>query len=622
MARHQPVPATPASTPFAPVRAEHKASQRIGKAYELLAGQPVSLAGLSHETRGEVVVSAVCDDTGHIVVLSRVRDTVWELWPFINTPNILDDQKRINWSGIPEPYREACQNVLYAYWKQGREGWPLPGVSTLQNVMKGLRTFCRYAATLRLPSLADLQPLHLANFVHVQKVAGLAPTTLTRRFSVVELLHRFSDEHKGTLSFHPWPESSALDMAGQTMTREADARKVSLTPLIPVEVAQILFRHAEGILSRAEELLDVRDRGERSAFKDPEITTIRDACFYLCGVLTGMRSSELSSIELGAGRTETKHGITFHWLASIEHKTKKGAVEYLMPAMGHRILRIMERWSAPLREWLAEQIATLERRSGERTAKELQWLSTARSNCNRLFLGSGKSGIVSISANAWSRNLKRFARAAGTDWGLAPHQMRRLYAYTFVRHRLGDLLFLKEQFKHSSIDMSQLYGANPRLDSALYDDILTELMQYKTKVVAQWLDKDEPLAGGAGRKVMALRAYDFENRKQLITETSRRVNLRSTGHSWCLAQDEGCGGSGIYAKGACGTCHNGLIDTRFVPVWQEAYRHHKELLTDAEALGPGAVKRVKEDLARAAKILIDLGIDPEQGEEDVQSGAG
>lgn len=488
--------------------------------------------------------------------------------------------------------------------------------------MKGLRKFCRYAASLRLLSLADLQPLHLANFVHLQKVAGLAPGTLASQFMVVELLHRFRDEHKGTLTFHPWPESSAVGMAGRTMTREADARKVGLTPLIPVDVAQTLFLYAEGILNRAEELLDERDQGERSAFKDPEITAIRDASFYLIGVLTGMRSSELSSIEVGAGRPETKNGITFHWLASIEHKTNKGAVECLMPAMGHRLLHIMERWSAPLRKRLAEQIVTLERQTGKRTAEELQWLATARSNRNRLFLGSGKSGIVPISATAWGYNLKRFARAAGADWDLAPHQMRRLYAYTFVRHRLGDLLFLKEQFKHSSIDMSQLYGANPWQDPALYGDILTELMQYKAKVVAQWLEKDEPLTGGAGRKIMELRAHDFKNRTELITETSRRVNMRSTGHSWCLAQGEGCGGSGIYAKGTCGTCHNGLIDTRFVPVWQEAYRHHKELLTDAEALGPGAVKRVKEDLALAAKILTDLGIDPEQGGEDAQSAAG
>lgn len=622
MARCQPVPAPPAATPSAPARSERKARQRIGKAYELLAGQPVSLAGLPPEVRGEVVVSAVRDDTDNIVVLSRVKDMVWYLWPFVTTPNTQDCKKHLDWSGIPEPYREACQNVLYAYSKLGREGWSPPGVSTLQHFLKGLRVFCRYTASLGIPSLAKLQPLHIANFVHVLKAAGLVPNTLVGRFSAVELLYVFRDEHGETLPFHPWPESSAVDMAGWTMKRREDVRNVGLTPLIPVDVAQTLFLYAESFLNRAEELLNMRDRGERSAFKNPEITAIRDACFYLSGVLTGMRSSELSSIEVGAGRTETKNGITFHWLASIEHKTKKGAVEYLMPAMGHRLLHIMERWSAPLRKRLAEQIATLERQSGERTAKELQWLATARSNRNRLFIGSGPRGIVALSAIAWCTNLKRFARAAGTEWDLAPHQMRRLYAYTFVRHRLGDLLFLKEQFKHSSIDMSQLYGANPRQDPALYDDILTELMQYKARVVAQWLEKDEPLAGGAGRKIMELRAHDFENRKELITETSRRVNMRSTGHSWCLAQDEGCGGSGIYAKGSCGTCHSGLIDTRFVPVWQEAYRHHKELLTDAEALGPGAVKRVNEDLARAAKILTDLGIDPEQGEEDAQSAAG
>ncbi|MBP4052196.1 tyrosine-type recombinase/integrase [Chromobacterium violaceum] len=616
MARRKPAPATPSDTPSAPARAERQARQRIGKAYELLASQPVSLAGLPPEVRGEVVVSAVRDDTDNIVVLSRVKDMVWDLWPFVTTPNTSDSKKRLYWSGIPKPYREACQNVLYAYWKLGREGWSPPGVSTLHKFLHGLRGFCRYAASLGLPSLAELQPLHIANFVHVLKSAGFAPNTMVGQFSAVELLYLFRDEHGETLPFHPWPESSAKDMAGMTVKRSEDTRKVGLTPLIPVDVAQTLFLYAEGILNRAEELLDARDRGEHSAFKVPEISAIRDACFYLSGVLTGMRLSELSSIEVGAGRTETKNGITFHWLASIEYKTKKGAVEYLMPAMGHSLLHIMERWSAPLRKRLAEQIATLERQSGERTAKELQWLATARSNRNRLFIGCGPKGIVAISDTTCLRNLKRFARTAGADWDLAPHQMRRLYAYTFVRHRLGDLLFLKEQFKHSSIDMSQLYGANPRQDPALYDDILTELMQYKAKVVVQWLEKDEPLAGGAGRKIMELRAHDFENRQELITETSRRVNMRSTGHSWCLAQDEGCGGSGIYAKGSCGTCHSGLIDTRFVPVWQEAYRHHKELLTDAEALGPGVMKRVNEDLARAAKILTDLGIDPEQGEED------
>lgn len=617
MAKHPPktiagqtaasaVPETSQTTP-----APREARKRIEKAYSVLADQPASLVGLSPEERAQVIVSAVIDNAGNTMVISRVGDLVWNLWPFVTTPNTRDSDKRLDWKGIAEPYREAVQNVLYAYWKQGRAGWALPGVSQLRTRLSGLLLFCRYCNELNLSSLGDLHPIHIANFVHEQKKAGKRPKSLTQIFFAVELLYHFRGEHEGTLGFQPWPDSSALDMAGGSGQQGEDSRKVGLTPLIPVDVAQVLAGYAMRVLGQADALLDARGRGERSAFRDREITTIRDACFYLIGVLTGMRSSELSSIEVGAGRTEERNGFVFHWLTSIEHKTKKGVVDYLMPSMGHRILHVMERWSEPHRQRLGEQIAAMEQKTSPLTKKELQWLATARSNTRRLFLGNATGGITPVSGSGWSKNLKQFARAARTDWNLAPHQMRRLYAFTFVRHKLGDMLFLKEQFKHSSIDMSQLYGSNPRQDRALYDDILSELLRYKGEVIATWLEKDEPLAGGAGKKIMEMRAQEFPDRKALVMESSKRVLMRSNGHAWCLAQDEGCGGSGIYAKGSCGGCGNGLIDRRFVPIWQEAYRHHTELLKDAQAWGPGAIKRVSTDLEQAAKTLRDLGINPE-----------
>ena len=598
------------------VRATRK---RIGKAYELLADQPMSLAGLTDLERGNVVVSAVLDDDGNTVVLSRVKDLVWEMWPFVTTPNTRENKKRLAWSVIPEAYREACQNVLYHYWKVGRAGWEAPGVSTLHKTLQSLRVVCRFADSLKLGSLADMGGLHIANFVVDQKKRGLAPSSQLKQFLALELLFLFRSQHCEALQVHPWPDSSAKEMAGLAGQKGEDARKVGLTPLIPVDVAQRLFLYAEGILGRADALLDERDRGERSAFKDPEIIGIRNACFYKLGVLTGVRSSEQSSVENGAGRTEVKNGITYHWVTSVEHKTKKGLVEYLMPADGHDILRILERWAKPYQERLAQQIAEMERKASKRTAKELQWLANARTNTRKLFMGNGPSGITPVSGIGWSVILTQFAIDAGTNWKLAPHQMRRLYAYTFVRHRLGDLLFLKEQFKHSSIDMSQLYASNPLQDAGLYDDILTELMTYKAGVAAQWMEKDEPLAGGAAEKIKELRAHDFESRKDLLNDTSHRVNMRSTGHSWCLAQDEGCGGSGLYAKGECGGCKTGLIDARFIPIWQEAYRHHKELRKEAAEMGPGVVKRVERDLAQAAKILKDLGVDMDAKDSDDQA---
>ena len=613
--------ASPARTmPGAPERVEQGAAPaaqastraRSVKANQLLADQPSSLAGLSPQERAQVVVSAVLLDDGRTEVISRAGDLQWSLWPFVTTPNTPKSRKALNWTVIPQAYREAVQNVLYAYWRRGRAGWSAPSVSSLEIALKGLAAFCRYAQARGLESLADLQPIHVANFALEQKQAGHGPSTLAQKFAAVELLYLFRGEHPGTLNRHPWPESSASDMAGATGLPTDDARKVALTPLIPADVARRLFLHAESILNQAEQILHERDTGARSAWKDPVVTAVRDACFYLIGVLTGMRSSELSSITVGAGRTEDLGGFTFHWLTTTEHKTKKGVVDYLMPSMGHKILHIMERWSQPHRDRLQQQIAAMERKAGQRSATELQWLASARASRALLFLGSGPGGITSITGNQWGIILKKFAANAGVEWALAPHQLRRLYAYTFVRHRLGDMLFLKEQFKHSSINMSQLYAANPRQDLSLYDDILTEMLRYKAEVVATWLEKDEPLAGGAAERVRALRAHDFPGRKALVLESSRRVLIRSNGHAWCLAQDEGCGGSGIYEKGRCGSCSNGLIDSRFIPIWKEAYRHHKELLAEAQAWGEGAVKRVTTDLKQAAKILSDLGINPDE----------
>lgn len=605
----------PPETTYSPPTPQH-ARKRIEKAYGVLADQPASLAGLSPEERAQVVVSAVINDVGNTTIISRVGDMKWNLWPFVSTPNVPDSRKCIDWKGIPETYREAIQNVIYAYWKQGRAGCELPSVTTLRYTVSSFRLFCRYAAASNLPSLTDLHPLHIAGFVHDQKTSGKASTALTCIFMALELLYLFRAEHKGALGFHPWPHSSAMDMAGATAGKGEDARRVGLTPLIPMDVASILFCHAEAVLDQADSLLDERDRGQRSAFKDTEITNVRVACFYLIGVLTGMRPSEISSIEIAAGRTEVRNGFTFHWLTSIEHKTKMGVVDYLMPSVGHRILRTMERWSEPHRQLLADQIAEMEDKNSELTADDLQWLATARSNTKRLFLGNRSRRVSLVSGNYWGPLIKQFALDAGTNWGLTPIQMRRLYAHTFVRHKLGDLLFLKEQFKHSSINMTQLYASSPRQDAALYDDILTELHRYKGEVIATWLEKDEPLAGGAGHKIMEMRAQDFPHRKALVAETSRRVLMRSNGHAWCLAQDDGCGGSGIYAKGSCGGCRNGLVDRRFAPIWQEAYRHHTELLKDAQQWGPGAVKRVKADLEQAAKILRDLGLNPESAKDE------
>jgi site-specific recombinase XerD len=585
------------------------------KAYGLLAEQPLSAREMLEEQRRDIVISAILDKEGHTLVISRYGDMMWELWPFFEQSNVAVSKKIIKWARIPAAFREACKAAAYRYWMVGLPGTRPPCANTLCQFVVNLAIITRYLESLGISSMAEVRPLHISNYVHEMKLSNrLTPASLAINLGAVEKLYRFANQHPDGLSFHPWPESSYCQVAGRFGHAHKQSLHTGKTPLIPPQIAQTLFRFAEDVLKGADAILDKCEAGQRSTYKEKKVTLIRNACFYLLGVLTGMRCEEIVGIEVGAGRTEVKGGVAYHWVKSIEHKTLKGPVEYMMPSMGHEILRILERWSAPLRQRLREQLAEWEADTSiEGKDIRFQRISGAKCDQNRLFLGMGPKGIRAVSGNGFALAMQQFAALAGIDWHLAPHQMRRLYGWTFVRHRLGNLLFLKEQFKHSSLDMSQLYAANPMQDAAIYDEILEELRSQKLDIIQGWLFDGQPLAGGAGKKIMKLRAHDFPNRKAMIEETADKLNLRSTGHGWCLAQNEGCGGACLYEWGRCGICNNSLIDDSFKLFWLEVYRHQVELLDEAQELGAGAAERVYRDLERARTVLKDLGVDIVEG---------
>ncbi len=85
----------------------------------------------------------------------------------------------------------------------------------------------------------------------------------------------------------------------------------------------------------------------------------RDAVLYIVSITSGMRNDEAIGIEVGAWRKELKNGITFYWVATIEHKTGKGLVEYLVPELTFEALNLLARYSAPIRKELEQEIRLL-----------------------------------------------------------------------------------------------------------------------------------------------------------------------------------------------------------------------------------------------------------------------
>ena len=99
----------------------------------------------------------------------------------------------------------------------------------------------------------------------------------------------------------------------------------------------------------------------------------------------------------------------------------------------------------------------------------------------------------------------------------------------------------------------------------------------------------------------------LRSRSALLTETAAQVHIRATGHGWCLAQEKGCGGAGLYEATRCVGCKNGVIDESFTEIWKGIYQQQTELLAIDDA-GPAVKQRAERDVQWARQVMVDLGV--------------
>ena len=67
----------------------------------------------------------------------------------------------------------------------------------------------------------------------------------------------------------------------------------------------------------------------------------------------------------------------------------------------------------------------------------------------------------------------RFAKQCGVTIDLTPHMFRRTFACYVAKSAYGDLRYLRQHFKHWSLDMSMMYALNEEQDAELYDEIMS-----------------------------------------------------------------------------------------------------------------------------------------------------
>lgn len=593
----------------------------VAKAFDLLAAQPITAAGLTAEERDNIVISAVADAQGNEHVLSHFGDARWDLRPFYHQSNVSACHKFIDWpEDCPLAMVRDCKAVLYAWFKRGLPGTKPPVARGIFSAaLASAIPVMRWLKQLGVERFDQVQPIHVSNFYHFSKVElGLRPMTVYNRLRIFDLLWQFRNETLCPLGQSPWGKSNLSRFTNIRKEAIADAKggRVGRTAIIPQDVQTTVFNYCESVLKQAPEIL--RNRHTlKLAERDAQQIRVRDAVLYILSITSGMRNEEAIGVESGGWRKEIRDGVEFYWVTTVEHKTLKGKVEYLVPALTIDALEIARQYATPLQLKLTAEIKLLKAGSTDMPEPErLVRLEKAKRDSNKLFLcltGNTNSRIEAMSGSASTSAFKRLAEAAGVSWGLRPHQCRRTYARTIVESRMGrsSLVFLKWQFKHSSISMTQLYASNPLQDAAIFDEILQEMTYFKMDLIDSWLE-DRPLTGGAGREISRLRAIPIDNRSDLLAQTAAQVHIRATGHGWCLAEEKGCGGAGLYEATRCAGCKSGVIDETFLATWRGIFDQQKELLAIADA-GPAVQQRALRELRIASQVMKELGVEVDEG---------
>tara|TARA_R110001583_G_C5670557_1_gene410916 strand:+ start:16777 stop:18630 length:1854 start_codon:yes stop_codon:yes gene_type:complete len=581
---------------------------------------------------GEGLLGIVTTDRaeGVLYVLSRYEDMVWWL-PKTGCPTSLVDCKRkldfarIRCKQLRSESKAVMARLIWANTKLA--------VSTVSGQFMKLVVWLNWLHDQGIRSLAQVTPMvadryvqHVNQLTSPNRIGGpLAPGTKAQRLLVVETCWRHLLDTPNGFD-HPWPENSASALA---KLKQATKPK---TDIIPEEVLHPLFQQSESLLSRATELLGNRDAvgdyqlryknlsgqiKEKSRFLKTRgwdlgfgalnnaLRELRDGCFVIILATTGIRAHELGNIRRDHWYSEVRDGERFYFLGSRSDKTHEGETSWLCPEIAIHAVKTLERLSEPMQIELEQALEHAIAVGDHQEVTRLQECS----ECVGLTRSMKKGNPISvISWQSLDDRLKRFATSLKLDWKLASHQFRRTFANYVVHHKLGDLRYLRDHFKHWSLDMTILYLMNEAQDLELYDEIYAAFDEKRQAIVGHWLEPDTPLSGGMGEHVRQMRSRTektrtYKDRREMVQAISELVYLRSTGIAWCT-NDTGVDCAG----GQCENCEHGCIDDNHKPFWEGLYQQQIELrqIEDLDASGSKTVERTMD---RCEKVLADLGVD-------------
>jgi integrase len=592
---------------------------------------------------------------GEQVIVSRYGDDLWDFWPYLPHENKSDSAKLVDWSfelgngtrltdSENHTLLTSCKDFIWSYFAEPVEGRKRPGMTTIvKHVNAPLRTLLRWMVSRGYTQFRDVDG-HAMDYVTHARI-GVSAKTALGRLQILETLYLQREKLSDALQVHPWPFDTAANLSGVSSLPD---RYKPTTPVIPDLILRKLGSVAiDYVARRADHILDVRDAlaglggkvvyspQDRSILRavtfvarehgyefarthSRDLVDLRTACYIVIGMFSGIRDSELLSISTGCILNDrSRDGVEIRWLCGTIYKTGIRPKKWVVPPIVETAVRVLERFSAPLRASLVAEETELCALT-ERTPAQTKRLQTVRNQKDKLFLGisPGTGNRIAVISNGSSvTSLSRFCERheivgdGGEPWPLAPHQFRRTFAYNYAKNQMGDLLYLKEHFGHFGLDMTLLYADEGTDEYESDTDLVTMIAEAKhdrhVEILSHIVDSDRPVANGStwvGEWRRTIRTA--ANKEQLIDELADTLSLSGTGHSWCAgsAKGTGCGSRCLFEPDMCADCEWAIISDEHLPVWKEIARQQETVIACEDIGLPGKV-RAQRILAKARETI-------------------
>ncbi|TDN59001.1 integrase [Paraburkholderia sp. BL10I2N1] len=592
---------------------------------------------------------------------------------------------------------ESAKRFLYERWRvKGPRSGRHISAKTLFNNWSQLRLLLKWMVRNGIASFAEMSPERCLAYAKESKEA-LKDSSLNISLQILTTYYDLRDHLNDRLPGYPWGDSSSsLIVKGSKPPRKRIIGDAT-TEIVPVRVLQIIVQkaleyveqHAHALLRARDEILDIREQeyaklveahqarypdGFASIYKNEDeylavrvghlsapqsaqvaarygydsarqlkeqLLYLRSACYIVFAAFSGMRDSELASLEIGCfSRREGFDGEVFCWLKGTTYKLERDPrpAEWMVPEVVGKAVAVATRLGAPYRA-----VANAMNEAFQAVAGNPSLINSARGEMARklhererhrdtlLIAAKEKGRIRSFGGAVAAAALRAFARMSGAvvtqedmegvrdrdavevgkPWPLTPHQFRRTFAVFVARNLMGDVRYLREHFKHWSIDMTLYYSRQEAgIDSTVIEQIMFERDELQAAILEKWINSERPLSGGGGQRIVAFRdrreVKTVSNMEDFCRKLGDDVFVRGTGHSWCLASGSGCGGHGLYDAIRCTSCGEGVIDESHIQIWRGIRDQQIEVLNQSD-IGIASRQRCIDHLEAAERVLVDLG---------------